>query len=330
MIKTNEQIDLRAAEIMNQITAFEEEKYDKKTLLIELLKLQKELKTIVFNDERAEDENLRIWDVAKQLEILNEERGNIANDEVENAVNQCKYIGNMIARLITGGVGKKKVFFELLNLKCPKAIIKNIDLAYEGVSSGLDEVVVTSKGVFLIEVKNTGKDIYIDSEGNYYRNGNEILAFDCSIGAKMKYKKQLLENAAGELLKDKEIHMLLVFTNSDIKVENNYKHIKHCFLNQLPNLIEGYDGEDIYSEKEIKNLVKAIESAQVYEEYPLTIDVNKFKYDFSKLLAVLEFGEIETDSVQNIGTNFWNRAKTYLQSYVQVLENKKKLAVITN
>lgn len=291
MMKTNERIEARALEIESQITAFDREKYDRLGLLDELLKLQEEMRILVFNDEHAKNANLRIWNVVKQLELLNKEKGHIVDVELENVIDKCRYIGNLISALISGVAGERKANFSLLNMKCRKRLLKNIELSSDGITSELDNVVVTSKGIFLIEVKNTGKDIFIDENGNYYRKEKKDLFFDCNIGEKINYKEQLLKNAIGEQLKDHEIHSLLVFTNSNIRVNNLYKYVEYSFLGQLPHLIDEFDGADIYSEVEMDNIVEAIEKEQSHKKYPVEIDMREFIKSFADLLATLELGE---------------------------------------
>lgn len=157
MMKTNERIEARVFEIKSQITAFDKDNYDRLDLLDELLKLQDEMRILVFNDEHAKNANLRIWNVVKQLELLNKEKGHIADAELEAVTDKCKYIGSLISALISGAAGERKANFSLLNMKCSKRVLKNIELSSDGITSELDNVVVTSKGVFLIGVKNMGK-----------------------------------------------------------------------------------------------------------------------------------------------------------------------------
>lgn len=107
----------------------------------------------------------------------------------------------------------------------------------------------------------------------------------------MNYKEQLLKEAIGEQLKDREIHSLLVFTNSNIRINNLYKYVEYTFLRQLSHIIDEFTGADIYSELEMDNMVKKIDETQSHKEYPIEIDMRGFVQNFAKLLATLELGE---------------------------------------
>jgi len=296
-MKTNETVTMRTTEIINQITAFQKEKFNKQELLDEFLKLQDELRNIVYNDEHARNANLRIGNVANQLEVLNKERGNIADNAVAEVVAQCNSIGEQIRILISGVTGEKKAFYSLLNMNCKKTIIQNVELSKDGITTELDDVVITKKGVFLIEVKNTSKDILIDENGNYYREG-EILSLDCRLAEKMNYKEQLLKEALKGMGREIKVNSLLVFTNSSIQVRNYYKYIRHCLLGQLPHIIEDYAGEEIFTDKDIATMAKLVEASRCHEKYTPDVDVAKFKRDFAELLALLEFGEVDKEEAQ--------------------------------
>ena len=276
--------------IISQITAFSKEKYFKEELLEELLKLQAELVELVYNDEHAKQAELRIWNVIKQLELLNKQRGDKYSEEVEKVINQLKYIGNLISAEVSGIKGEKKTFHNLLNMNCKKIIKQNVEFKDDIITTELDDVVITRKGVFVVEVKNTQKDIFIDEAGNYYRD-SEYGRLDCNIGEKMNYKERLLKNALSGLNKNIKIHSILVFTNSNIQVRNTYKYIRHCFLGQLPHIIEDYEGECIFSNEDMEEIADAIEEGRTHTEYPFEIDFVEFKKEFATLLAKLELEE---------------------------------------
>lgn len=308
-MRTNEKIAMRTEEILNQITAFQKDKFSKQELIDELLKLQEELRNIVYNDEHAKNANLRIGNVANQLEILNKERGNIADEAVTEVVGKCKEIGNQISALISGVTGEKKAFYSLLNMNCKKKILQNIELSGNGITTEIDDVVITKKGLFLIEVKNTTRNILIDENGNYYREG-EVLSLDCRVAEKMNYKEQLLKETLNGLGRELKVHSIVVFTNSSIQVRNYYKYIRHCFLGQLPHIIEDYPGEEIFSDKDMEDMAALIEAARCYEKYAPEVDFESFKIKFAGLLAVLELGE-EREEIQAVlsGTKMQEKNK---------------------
>lgn len=60
---------------------------------------------------------------------------------------------------------------------------------------------------------------------------------------------------------------LVVFTNNNISVTNNFPFIQHCFLSSLPHLIDNYQGADLYAEEAIDHMVSSVESAKSADSY---------------------------------------------------------------
>ena len=73
----------RIQELTSRMTSFPELRVHRSDLLAELLKLQEEVCNETFNGIHAENSKLRLWDVQAHLEKLNEERGHIADAELQ-------------------------------------------------------------------------------------------------------------------------------------------------------------------------------------------------------------------------------------------------------
>ena len=295
----------RINEIVTSMKSFSKEAYHKTEILPELLQLQRELIELVFDEEHAANGNLKIWDVEKHLEQLSEANGFAAAEELAKFEAGCKEICNSIKAEISGNWGEDKAFQGLETMRCPRRVIRNIELTADDVRTELDGVVITSKAIYIVEVKNTKKNIFIDEEGNYYRTG-DYMRLDSNIGEKMYNKISLLRRvleSAG--LPEIKIESLVVFTNNRMEVNNKYAGLRTCFLGQLPYIVEEYKGRDIYSEADIESLSKAIEEVRCKEIYPYDFDVNQFKMDFAKVMTALEEAasdasyDVEVEDVEN-------------------------------
>ena len=299
MTKTN-----RVNEIISQITAFSQETYRHEDLLPELLKLQKELISLVFNDVHAEDASLRIWDVENHFRKLNEKNGHIADEEIDKVIRGCRIICNMIKSEFSGRAGEQKAFWSLEKVRCKNQILKNIEFKNEKHRTELDAIVFTAKAVFVIEVKNPRKDIYIDEKGNYCRV-DQTMTFDKNIGEKMSDKVFFLRQALKRVgVENPNIETLVVFTNNSIQVKNQYSYIKSCFLSELPFLIENYKGDNIFSDEDIAKMVEGVEESFCKESYPLPFDMQQFKKDFAVALAILEeFSTIQRECLDDVEEN---------------------------
>ena len=279
----------RKIEIINAMPSFSKERCSKAELLPELFQLQSELVNLTFNGEHAENAQLKIWDVQNHLAKLNDERGHMADDLLQNFTESCRIVNESIRGEISGNKGEYKALRSIETVRAKHTVLRNIELSAGDHRTELDIIVFTEKAIFVVEVKNPTRDIVIDDRGNYCRINNGHTSFDKNIGEKMNDKTYLLRGvlqAAG--IENPNIISLVVFTNNNISVTNNFPFIQHCFLSSLPHLIDNYQGADLYAEEAIDHMVSSVESAKSADSYELPLDVNQFKQDFADLMVKLE------------------------------------------
>ena len=281
----------RVNEIISQITAFSKDTCTKSEFLPELLKLQKELIDLTFNAEHAENGDLRLWDVERHLRKMNDERGRVADDELARFVKGSKVVCNNISAEFSGNVGEQKVFRALDNLGCQNSVLHNVELEFDGRRTEIDAIVFTNHAIFIIEIKNSKKNIFIDENGEFYRIGNSM-HHDCNIADKMDEREALLrkalERAGMDYLK---IFKIVTFTNPRLDVENKYHYIKVCPSNYLTSFIEKFTSNQWYSYEDICTMAEAVTEVKCPEEYKMSIDMTEFKRDFAILMAKLESAE---------------------------------------
>ena len=278
----------RVNELVQEMTSFSKEKYHKSEMLEELFKLQAEMVRLTFNDQHASLGDLKIYDVERHLQALNEEMGHVADAELEKYMNECKLVCNMIRAEISGNKGEYKAFKNLEYLRRKHIILKNVELSEGKLRTELDAIVITSAGITIVEVKNTAKDIHIDAKGNYYSTG-EFLRLDCNIAEKMSVKEKLLAGAISLVGGDEvKIQSVVVFTNPHIEVHNECGQVKTCFVSTLNRMIDDFRSGQYLSDDKMLQISAAIESAASKECYPPDFDVIQFKTDFATVMAILE------------------------------------------
>lgn len=288
----------RMEELVAGMTSFRKENYHKDELLSEMFALQKEIVEATFNEDHASTANLRIWDVEKYLEQMNEDCGHVADEELQKFKEESKAFCNLIKAEISGNRGEYKAFKTLEYLHSHNRVLKNVELQDEINRSELDAVVITPKCVTIIEVKNTSRNIFIDEEGNYFRTG-EFLKWDCNIAEKMSLKEKLLRKVLSEAeMGHLQIKSILVFTNNHIEVQNKYTQIRTCFINQLVHIIDSFMLEDVLTERDMDIVRSVIDEATSKEAYPVEFDFQQYKMDFASILATFELAKLEQDEIQ--------------------------------
>lgn len=315
----------RMEELLTSIQAFNKPTYLKKELLDEMLLLQREIVSLTFNDTHASGAELRLWNVVKHFEQLNEQCGHVADDEMIKFKNDCYEVNNLIRGQISGNYGENKVFWKLDGLHIPNIVLKNVELGDIGNHTELDAVVITQKGITIVEVKNTSKNIFIDENGGYYRMG-EYQNFDCDIKKKMDFRAELLKNILeNNGIENVKIREQIVFTNSSIEIHNKCSEIKTCFLNQLTSKIEDTVAGDIYSVEDMEKIKAIIEENESQGAFYPDFDVQMFKVDFAKLMATLEVASQEREYVQEMQSQIAQSENIIEQKTEESKHNKPNL-----
>lgn len=287
----------RIEELMANMKSFRKEAYHKSEILDEMLALQSEIVNLTFNGEHAATAELKIYDVERHLEQLNEECEHVADEALQRFIDGSKVLCNLIKAEISGNRGEFKAFRTLEYLKSQNVVLKNVELQDGDLRTELDAVVVTPKCITIVEVKNTGKNIFIDETGNYYRTG-EFLKWDCDIAGKMSVKETLLRKALADAgIADVKIQGVVVFTNNRIEVQNKYSALRTCFVSQLAYIIDGFKGEQIYSEEDMEKIQEAVNAAECKEYYPAEFDAEQYKMDFATVMATIEAASSVKDEV---------------------------------
>lgn len=287
----------RIEELMEGMSSFGKENYHKSELLGEMFALQQEMVELTFNDEHTATADLKIWDVEKHLEQLNEEYGHVADKELQRFMEGSKTLCNLIKAEISGNRGEYKAFKTLEYLQSQNRVLRNVELSDGEKHVEIDALVITPKCLTIIEVKNTAKNILIDGEGNYYRTG-EFLKWDCNIAEKMAVKEELLRR----ILDSAEygyvcVRNIVVFTNNRIEVQNKFPHIKTCFVNHLPYIIDGFRMDESISLDDMEHIQNVVENAICKEEYPFEFNVHQYQKDFVNLLVILEMAKEEQEKM---------------------------------
>ena len=282
----------RKATIENRISAFCSNEYSAKDFFNELMKLQSEFAEITFKGEKPK---AKIQEIRKHYEQMNIERGHIADAEFEKFFHSSFDFQNEIKGMLSGKKGENFTANTLNKLNANHEIIRNVELESDGAKTELDYVVVTSKAIFILEVKNTSRDIIIDNDGNYIRVGKHM-HLEYNIREKMDLREKMLRELLNNVgINNVNIQSFLVFTNNRITVSNYCNNISTTFLNQLPYLIDNYNGWTLYSQDTITEIKESVEKSIFEHMYSVNDDIYRVKEDFVNLVSALEI-EYDADN----------------------------------
>lgn len=123
--------------------------------------LQKEIVEATFNEDHASTANLRIWDVEKYLEQMNEDCGHVADEELQKFKEESKAFCNLIKAEISGNRGEYKAFKTLEYLHSHNRVLKNVELQDEINRSELDARMVETVRLIRNEYELNKKQIVL-------------------------------------------------------------------------------------------------------------------------------------------------------------------------
>lgn len=309
----------RVNELVASMESFGKEKYQKSELLTEMFALQQEIVGLTFNGDHASTADLKIWDVERHLDQLNQNCGNVADEALQRFKDESKMFCNLIKAAISGNRGEAKAFRTLQYIHSKNTILKNVELSDGDLRTELDAVVITPGTVTIIEVKNTAKNIFIDENGDYFRTG-EFLKWDCNIAEKMTLKEELLRKVLVSGGMDHvQIRSIVVFTDNRIEVQNKYSRMRTCFVSQLAYIIDGFKSDRHLTDEEMEQIEGLIRTAESKESYLFNFDVPHYKLDFATVMAILEEAsakeEVDYEEVViEPKTRLWNDWKKFFTS----------------
>ena len=291
----------RINEIQQQLTAFSKQVYTKQEYFYEFNLLQEQMAKMIGIEKGRNGDRPRFGDINYKFhQMVIETKSDL--DELQQVFRKQTFVAvDELKAISSGEYGEKLARKSLDTVKRYCKVLRNIEFRNGNHDTEIDFVVLTTSKIFIVEVKNTKKDILIDEQGNYKRlAGHGEYVFDKNIGQQMNEKEYLLR----EVLKkagvvDVEIASLVVFTNSGINVTNNFEFIKTCYLSQLPHIIDQETSANEISEEKIAEISNIILKAHFRQPYGTSINIHQLKSTFAKLLAGLEEAQAKRDRRKN-------------------------------
>lgn len=240
-------------------------------------------------DSKISDIQAYILALAEKKDLLKDPKI-IKFNEMSNELNK------LIAFEISGNKGERILAHNLEWVRVKNRFLMNLELGDDNFKTEIDGVVVTSKAIFLIEVKNSSQDIYISPHGNYYRaNDRKKILFNIANKMNCRYymlRKNLRQSGFKKKIK---IYNLLVFTNHNCAYVNEYKYIKVCSAIQISGTIQKYRASNLYDEEDMNFIQDCLRKASKVTKYPIAFDFKEYLELYADVLLMTEPQTIEVE-----------------------------------
>ncbi len=255
---------------------------------------------MVYNDDHAE--NLRLWDVIHHFEKLAQDKGYSENETVLAAIEDLENVAKEIAIAISGASGERQVAKSLHYARRNIIALPNINLQDEDDKTEIDQIVITSNGILILEVKNYKKDITISEAGQIYGPCNKSYC-EKALGEQMNVKRYLLrsklEEAMAEITPNLGVHIesRVVFSDPNITVTDLYKQEAYCFKTNLPHVVEQLRSEVFYNRDQMRAIADIINGfAEKDDTYDVGFDFDRIRRTFAEALIILEGDPAKTEA----------------------------------
>lgn len=283
--------EARAQEIIERFGGAGEGYYRHEEVLAEYNRVVETMADVVFGDRQEELCRHTVQDVAKRLKERAGECGMTGCESFHRIKKDLMELDNRIQAEQAGRWGENLAFQKLEAMSGPYKLIRNVELDGEKGRTEIDGIVLTRKAIFILEIKNTKRDVYIDEKGCYTTLGTHETD-EGNIRWKMHYRyvclKECLKKMSVPYLK---IVQLVVFTNETSKLTNRCDKVNAVYLSQLQKTMESYMGRELYSDLDVSNMARYIEQARGTTAYPIAFAITNLKMDFAQFIAELEEAE---------------------------------------
>lgn len=185
----------------------------------------------------------------------------------------CNIVYAIVARryniLNSGRHGEKQLFRAVKRLSGNNIVFCNLPVRYKRGRSELDMLIISHKGVIIVEVKNHSGTIQGSwkadkwEQRKYYRDKNTIQEMDNPI-KQMRRQRDIVKsilNAAGE---DVWIDTVLYFSSDNVKLKLNIRENDYVCLGskELIHFLENYDRGEVISRSRMEDIAKIMNEAR--------------------------------------------------------------------
>lgn len=286
-----------------------------------MIEFQTILSKIVFDG----DDSARMDDIIYKIKEMSREKGLSRDYQVSNTIKGLQSIAKELAISFSGKKGEERIVNKISTCRREDlSTFSNVTVSDDVEETEIDNVILTKKGIIILEIKNTKCPITISEDGRLLYN-NEASYHNVSMGTKMSKKRRLLrfclESKLRELGSDIPVSLdsYIVFSTpgtKQIKITDNYGKEKFCSKVKLPFIIDKFHTQETYSDEEYETLYNCLSNMQINsKKFSVNINFKNVCDDFLKTMESLE--QNETDVLKEIKIthtpnikHLWNREYT--------------------
>lgn len=254
---------------------------------------------------------VRFGDVKKHLL---EELGD-ASDKYTNLFEQLDALDKYSAISMAGYTGEALVKKSLIRVNRKHYALSGITLDEDGERTEYDQIIITDKGILILEVKNYKSPFIINRDGTPTDiNGNPIAK---NILTRMHIKRKLLINKLIAKFREKGIDMplyvdeFLVFAKERNEFRNLATGLKYTKPSKLPSVIDGFSSTVEYTDDQMQTLERLIYEVNQEEYKKPSFDFEQINKDLVNAIVSIERKHV----FEKIKSYFVSLFQTFTKTY---------------
>ena len=242
-------------------------------------------------------------DLRKMIIQKSEKKALYDSQVIETVSEDLKKLESRIKRYEAGDTGEEKARKALQMFHFEHCKLHSVFLSNKNGSAEYDDLVITPRGIFIIEVKNICTDILIKKNGYLYRkNEHKEPEYLGNLGEAMERKRFVLWGALSDDIKENicvdDIHLVLLYVGRGV-VDNDLDWVDVCYSSNICRYIEGYNNEGRRILLEVmEKIYRRINSVNEPNVWELGVDIDKYAEHFSNALNVVGCEESKSTPVK--------------------------------
>lgn len=260
----------------------------------DLSKLIGKVAELLFGEEQAEKED--IHSIISRMNALANDKGLSGNYVIAKAIKALEVVNQKYCISSSGTYAEKKVEECLQSIKGSyKKVYRNIYLADESKNTEIDDVVITNRGIFILEVKKVSKDVNITDDGRMFVGGESYGIVP--LYEKMKIKRNLFQKSLRNKLQEKNLDIYIYLDSyivfvppkkKTIKINDRNHSEKWCCIDKINSHINSFFNAVPYNKEQLDALDSILSEMQTNRNsYASNEDFDKIKREIAEGLSLL-------------------------------------------
>lgn len=214
--------------------------------------------------------------------------------DISYTVQQLKRLDRKIYGLKRGVEGEMIAKRAMFGIDAPSRILMNMEFIMDDLAFETDAIVINSKGICVVEVKNIHQDLIIDEHGT-------LIAADgfgrtyCNVKMQLNNSAAVIRRILEQSFPDSPKLMALanriqmVLFSADGSIIDSRQEITIADRNNIACILNNSPCEETLSREEINAVAKALEKAVQISRYPVNYDYVWVAQAFATAIAKLEY-----------------------------------------